>query len=109
MYPSKIMTDNSLNGISLNTVAENTNNIDNISVSIMHKILNLNSKFLQMESKYNINNAYNFGFLPYYLAQKLISIWNSDDQTSLNDIIDSIVVEYIINTTNYLYTQNDIY
>ena len=109
MYPSKIMTDNSLNGISLNTVAENTNNIDNISVSIMHKILNLNSKFLQMESKYNINNAYNFGFLPYYLAQKLISIWNSDDQTSLNDIIDSIVAEYIINTTNYLCTQNDIY
>lgn len=66
MYPSKIMT-NSL------TVA------DNINVS-MH---NLNSKFLQMESKYNINNAYNFGFLPYYFAQKIINIWNSDDQTSL--------------------------
>ena len=91
MYPSKIMT-NSL------TVA------DNINVS-MH---NLNSKFLQMESKYNINNAYNFGFLPYYFAQKIINIWNSDDQTSLNDIIDSIVIEYT-NTTNYMYTQNDIY
>lgn len=91
MYPSKIMT-NSL------TVA------DNINVS-MH---NLNSKFLQMESKYNINNTYNFGFLPYYFAQKIINIWNSNDQTSLNDIIDSIVVEYT-NTTNYMYTQNDIY
>lgn len=41
MYPSKIMT-NSL------TVA------DDINVS-MH---NLNSKFLQMESKYNINNEH---------------------------------------------------
>lgn len=91
MYPSKIMT-NSL------TVA------DDIDVSMY----NLNSKFLQMESKYNINNAYNFGFLPYYFAQKIINIWNSDDQTSLNDIIDSIVIEYT-NTTNYMYTQNDIY
>lgn len=91
MYPSKIMT-NSL------TVA------DDIDVSMY----NLNSKFLQMESKYNINNTYNFGFLPYYFAQKIINIWNSDDQTSLNDIIDSIIVEYT-NTTNYMYNQNDIY
>ena len=53
MYPSKIMT-NSL------TVA------DDIDVSMY----NLNSKFLQMESKYNINNTYNFGFLPILFRTK---------------------------------------
>lgn len=32
MYPSKIMTDNSLNGISLNTVAEIINIQKNINI-----------------------------------------------------------------------------
>lgn len=100
------MTDNSINGIPLDTIAED---VDNSGMSIMKKIINLNSKFLQIESIYNVNNAYNFGFIPYYFAQKIISNWNSYDSMSLNDIIDSIVVEYIINTTNYLYTQNDIH
>ena len=90
MYPSKIMT-NSL------TVA------DNINVSIH----NLNSKFLQMESKYNINNAYNFGFLPYYLAQKLVPICKNS--TNLSEAIDTLITEYIINTTNYRYTLADIH
>ena len=100
------MTDSSINGIPLDTIAED---VDNSGMSIMKKIINLNSKFLQIESIYNVNNAYNFGFIPYYFAQKIISNWNSYDSMSLNDIIDSIVVEYIINTTNYLYTQNDIH
>ena len=125
MYPSKIMTDNSLNGIPLNTVAEiiniqKNNNIPNFlktdedtiqthnaGETIMQNILNLNAKFLQMEDLYNVDNTYNFGFLPYYLAQKLVPICKNS--TNLSEAIDTLITEYIINTTNYRYTLADIH
>ena len=125
MYPSKIMTDNSLNGISLNTVAEiiniqKNNNIPNFlktdedtiqthnaGETIMQNILNLSAKFLQMEDLYNVDNTYNFGFLPYYLAQKLVPICKNS--TNLSEAIDTLITEYIINTTNYRYTLADIH
>ena len=125
MYPSKIMTDNSLNGISLNTIAEiiniqKNNNIPNFlktdedtiqthnaGETIMQNILNLSAKFLQMEDLYNADNTYNFGFLPYYLAQKLVPICKNS--TNLSEAIDTLITEYIINTTNYRYTLADIH
>ena len=125
MYPSKIMTDNSLNGISLNTIAEiiniqKNNNIPNFlktdedtiqthnaGETIMQNILNLSAKFLQMEDLYNADNTYNFGFLPYYLAQKLVPICKNS--TNLSEAIDILITEYIINTTNYRYTLADIH
>ena len=119
------MTDNSLNGISLNTVAEiiniqKNNNIPNFlktdedtiqthntGETIMQNILNLSAKFLQMEDLYNVDNTYNFGFLPYYLAQKLVPICKNS--TNLSEAIDTLITEYIINTTNYRYTLADIH
>ena len=80
MYPSKILDEKSLDGIPLDTVADiidmsinylpsymnNDNSIitHNTGESIMKSILDMSSKFLQIESLYNINNSYNFGFLP---------------------------------------------
>ena len=125
MYPSKIMTDNSLNGISLNTIAEiiniqknnnipsflktdeNTIQTHNAGEIIMQNILNLSAKFLQMEDLYNADNTYNFGFLPYYLAQKLVPICKNS--INLSEAIDTLITEYIINTTNYRYTLADIH
>ena len=119
------MTDSSLNGIPLNTIAEIINirkNIDlpkfletdehtvkthNNGEAIMQNILNMSTKFLQMEDIYNNNNTYNFGFLPYYFAQKLIPICKNS--TKLSDVIDTLTTEYIINTTNYRYTITDIH
>ena len=125
MYPSKIMTDSSLNGIPLNTIAEiinirknndlpkfletdeHTVKTHNNGEAIMQNILNISTKFLQMEDIYNNNNTYNFGFLPYYFAQKLIPICKNS--TKLSDVIDTLTTEYIINTTNYRYTITDIH
>ena len=122
MYPSKILDEKSLDGIPLDTVADiidmsinylpsymnNDNNIitHNTGESIMKSILDMSSKFLQIESLYNINNSYNFGFLPYYFAQKLVPICRDN---KLSDTIDTLVTEYIINTTNYRYTLADIH
>lgn len=122
MYPSKILDEKSLDGIPLDTVADiidmsinylpsymnNDNSIitHNTGESIMKSILDMSSKFLQIESLYNINNSYNFGFLPYYFAQKLVPICRDN---KLSDTIDTLVTEYIINTTNYRYTLADIH
>ena len=122
MYPSKILDEKSLDGIPLNTVADvidmsinylpsymnNDNDIitHNTGESIMKSILDMSSKSLQIESIYNINNSYNFGFLPYYFAQKLVPICKNN---KLSDTIDTLVTEYIINTTNYRYTLADIH
>ena len=122
MYPSKILDEKSLDSIPLDTVADiidmsinylpsymnNDNNIitHNTGESIMKSILDMSSKFLQIESLYNINNSYNFGFLPYYFAQKLVPICRDN---KLSDTIDTLVTEYIINTTNYRYTLADIH
>lgn len=113
MYPSKILDEKSLDGIPLDTVADtikvNDETLHTADLSIMNDSLDMCSKFLQMEKKYNINNTYNFGFLPYYFSQKLINTYKSSINLPLNDIIESFVVEYIINTTSYLYTENDIH
>lgn len=113
MYPSKILDEKSLDGIPLDTVADiikvNNETLHTADLSIMNGSLDMCSKFLQMEKKYNINNTYNFGFLPYYFTQKLINTYKSSINLPLNDIIESFVVEYIINTTSYLYTENDIH
>lgn len=122
MYPSKVLDEKSLDGIPLDTVADiidmsinylpsymnNDNNIitHNTGEFIMKSILDMSSKFLQIESLYNINNSYNFGFLPYYFAQKLVPICRDN---KLSDTIDTLVTEYIINTTNYRYTLADIH
>ena len=113
------LDEKSLDGIPLNTVADmikvNDETLHTVDLSIMNGSLNMCSKFLQMEKRYNINNTYNFGFLPYYFTQKLMNTfnthksYNSSIKLTLNDIIDSFVVEYIINTTSYLYTENDIH
>lgn len=60
-----------------------------------------------MEDLYNADNTYNFGFLPYYLAQKLVPICKNS--TNLSEAIDTLITEYIINTTNYRYTLADIH
>ena len=57
---------------------EDTIQTHNAGETIMQNILNLNAKFLQMEDLYNADNTYNFGFLPYYLAQKIVKITKSN-------------------------------
>ena len=62
MYPSKILDEKSLDGIPLDTVADtikvNDETLHTADLSIMNGSLDMCSKLLQMEKKYNINNYY---------------------------------------------------
>lgn len=116
MFPSKIMDEKVFNDISLNSIAEtiitdDLNKVQNNSygIDIMKNVLELSSIFLQFENEYNKNNAYNFGLIPYYFSQQLITKCKYPIKSSLQNTIDELVSEYIINTTNYRYTIYDIH
>lgn len=126
LYPSKILDESSLKGIPTGFVKtyqqlfkkyeyeqyEYTNEIsDNAGVNIMNNVLDVCSKFLQMEKRYNINSTYNFGFLPYHFMQKLMHICTKAGKNtiSIHNAVELIISEYIINTVNYRYTIADRY
>lgn len=126
LYPSKVLDEKSITGILSGFVKTHqqlfknydyeeydyTNEISNdTGVNIMNNVLDMCSKFLQMEKRYNINSSYNFGFIPYHFMQKLLHICTKTGRNTvdIHAAVEMIASEYIINTINYRYTIADKY
>lgn len=100
--PSEIIDDTNIK-YDIESVTED---LESYGIDIMKMINDVSSRFLQMEEIFNTVKSYNFGLLPYYIAQQIIRNYRIVDD--FNVFVDDIISEYIINTVNYRFTSSDI-
>lgn len=105
--PHKIIDDVKINGV----IKSVTEEIDSYGIEISKRILSISKSFLQLEETFNNIKSYNFGLIPYYIAQQLVNYSSSvtDEECNLVGIVDDIISEYIINTVNYRFKDADIH
>ena len=66
--PHKIIDDVKINGV----IKSVTEEIDSYGIEISKRILSISKSFLQLEETFNNIKSYNFGLIPYYIAQQFL-------------------------------------
>lgn len=102
--PSKIMDEKNFPDNVIDSVTED---IDSYGIEIMKMINDCSSRFLKMEEIFNTAKSYNFGLIPYYIAQQIIN--KNKEGLTVTEIVEDIISEYIISTVNYRLNNADIY
>lgn len=79
-----------------------TNKVGSKTKSLFNKLISLSSMFNLLETQYNINNKYYYGYLPYLIADTFV---NSYD---VHDFLNEFTNKYIMTTYDFNYIDSDI-